>query len=103
MKKIFLPLFVIAIITCSHAQNYLGVRSSNYAGILGASLNPSSLTTSKLSWDVNLISGTIDFDNNFLYIPEDSMTFLGFGNIVDKLKVFDFLNPSFSLSPSDFN
>jgi len=49
MKKILLPLFMIAVITGAHAQNYLGIRNSNYAGILGSTLNPSSMIYSKLN------------------------------------------------------
>ena len=65
MKKIFLPLFMIAIVSGAHAQNYLGIRNSNYAGILGATLNPSSMIYSKLNWDVNLASGTMVMSPGF--------------------------------------
>src|ERR1700748_2922378 len=100
MKKFLLLLFVIAIITGAHAQNYIGIRNSNYAGILGATLNPSSMIDSKLNWDINLASGTGDFDNDFLYIPKDSLKFFGFGHIADLVQAkhyytrFDPNNPT---------
>lgn len=41
---------------------------------------------SKLGFDFNIMSGTIDGDNNFLYIPKDSLKFLGIGNFIDLVK-----------------
>src|SRR6185295_18536069 len=96
VKKLGLLLAMgAACIVCS-AQQYLGIRNSNYAGISGAYLNPSSIADSKLKWDIQIATGQITFDNDFLYIPKDSLTFLGFGNIVDHIKndgVFTRFNP----------
>ena len=90
MKKKLLLLFLAGTINITHAQQYLGIRNSNYSGILGSTLNPSSMIESRLSWDINLGSGTIDGDNNFLYIPKDSLKFFGFGNIWDRVKAKSF-------------
>jgi len=86
MKKILQLLLMFGIISTTHAQQYLGVRNSNYAGILGATLNPSSMADSKLGWDINLGSASFTADNTFLYIPKDSLKFLGFGTIADLAK-----------------
>ncbi len=86
MKRILPLLILFLAITHCQAQQYLGVRNSNYAGILGATLNPSSMIESKLGFDLNIASGTLDGDNNFLYIPKDSLKFLGVGNFVDLVK-----------------
>ncbi len=69
-----------------NAQFELGIRNGNFAGINGASMNPSFIVDGRLSWDVNIGSGSFTFDNTFLYIPKDSLKFLGFGNIIDQVK-----------------
>jgi hypothetical protein len=60
------------------AQEFLGVRNSNYAGIQSVFLNPSAITGSKLPWDFNVFSEGNFFDNNFFYAPKGSIPPLGF-------------------------
>lgn len=86
MKRIYPALVLLLACYSVNAQQYLGVRNGNYAGILGSTLNPSFMADSKLSWDVNLGSGSVTFDNTFLYIPKDSLKFFGIGTIVDLIK-----------------
>ncbi len=64
------------------AQQLLGIRNSNYAGIQGALLNPSSIADSKLKWDVNVWSVDEVFANTFLYAPKNSFPFFGVGRII---------------------
>jgi Family of unknown function (DUF5723) len=64
------------------AQQNLGIQNSNYAGIQGALLNPSSIADSKLKWDVNILSWDVSFANNFLVAPKSSLNFLGFKRII---------------------
>ena len=64
------------------AQQNLGIRNSNYAGIQGALLNPSSIADSKLKWDVNVWSVDEVFDNSFLYAPKNAIPFFGVGKII---------------------
>lgn len=63
------------------AQQDPGISSSNYAGIRSAFLNPSSIADSKIQSDLNIISGGLVFDNNFVYIPKTSVPVLGFKKI----------------------
>ncbi len=67
---------------CLLAQQNLGIRNSNYAGIQGALLNPSSIADSKLKWDVNILSMGEVFDNTYLYAPKSSLTLFGFKKII---------------------
>jgi hypothetical protein len=64
------------------AQQNLGIRNSNYAGVQGALLNPSSIADSKLHWDVNVVSGGEVFANSFLFAPKSSLPFFGVGKII---------------------
>ena len=65
------------------AQQQLGIQNSNYAGIRGALLNPSSIADSKLKWDVNILSGDVVFANTFLYAPKSSVPVFGFKRIIE--------------------
>ncbi len=83
-KTIFLLLFFHNVVNVS-AQQDLGIRNSNYAGIQGTSLNPGSIADSKLKWDVNVLSTSTVFDNTFLFIPRDSLHLFGFKNIINDI------------------
>lgn len=55
----------------------LGIVNSNYAGVYGISNNPSSMITSKLYMDFNLIGMQGSFNNNYIYInAKDALPFL---------------------------
>jgi outer membrane protein OmpA-like peptidoglycan-associated protein len=58
MKKILL-LILITISTNLYAQNYLGVSSSNYAGVMGTDIQPASFVDGRFMFDLNL--GSVNF------------------------------------------
>jgi hypothetical protein len=66
----------------SQAQQNLGIRNSNYSGIQGSLLNPSSIADSKLKWDVNVLSGDVVFDNTFLFAPKGDLPLFGFKRVI---------------------
>jgi Family of unknown function (DUF5723) len=82
MKEFVIVLCCMPICIYLSAQQNLGIRNSNYAGIQGALLNPSSIADSKLKWDVNVWSVGEVFDNSFLYAPKNSLSFFGVGKII---------------------
>src|SRR5450432_1558392 len=82
MKKIVFLLFCMQNCLCLIAQQNLGIRNSNYAGIQGALLNPSSIVDSKLKWDINVMSVGEVFHNTFLYAPQSSLNFFGIKKII---------------------
>lgn len=81
MKKTVV-LFLTLLTLRAAAQEDVGVRNSNYAGIQGSLLNPSSIAGSKLDWDIQLVSGQVDFANNFLYAPKSQIPFFGIRRII---------------------
>ncbi len=88
MKKLFtLLLLLLLLLTCSYtissAQDMFGIANSNYAGLNGIDLNPSSIVDSRLGFDLNLITVGITADNNYLYIPKSNLSFFGFKKIAD--------------------
>ena len=82
MRIILVFVLCVHICLCLTAQQNLGVRNSNYAGIQGSLLNPSSIADSKLKWDLNVMSVGEVFDNIFLYAPKNSLSFFGIKKII---------------------
>ncbi len=84
MKKLTQLLVVLILISStSNAQEMLGIRPSNYAGLHAIGLNPSFIAGSRYSIDINVIGAGITFENDFLYIPKEKLNFFGFGKIAD--------------------
>lgn len=48
-----------------------GLVNSNYAGVNGVLVNPSSFTDSKLYLDINLATAGVFFNNNYLYVAKN--------------------------------
>jgi hypothetical protein len=67
------------------AQQELGIRNSNYAGIQSIGLNPSAIADSRLKWDINVFATNTLYDNTFLFIPRDSLHVFGFKNIINDM------------------
>jgi hypothetical protein len=82
MKGMVMLFFCCAMALGALAQHDLGLWNSNYAGIQGTLLNPSSIAGSRLDWDVHLFSVNVDFANDFLYAPKSSVPFFGIGRII---------------------
>lgn len=57
------------------AQGSLGIISSESAGVNEVMLNPSRMPFSRYYLDVNLLTGNLFFDNNYIYIPAAHYTF----------------------------
>lgn len=69
MNRLILVLATIFLTNAfSWAQEQLGMRTSNYAGANGLTLNPASSLTNPFSWDVNLLEFGQFFDNNYLFV-----------------------------------
>jgi outer membrane protein OmpA-like peptidoglycan-associated protein len=56
-----------------NAQQYLGVITSNYAGIMGADLQPASIVDSRIKVDINLFSVNMSAWQNARYFQSDNM------------------------------
>src|SRR5678809_770105 len=82
MKKVAIFLLCLHNVIFIYAQQDLGMRNGNYAGIQSVCLNPSAIADSKLKWDINVFSVSTVYDNTFLYIPRDSLHIFGFRKIM---------------------
>lgn len=66
-----LAIIVVSLLNLSlGAQDMLGVMNSNYAGVYGIALNPSTMVASRLYMDYNLIGIQGFVDNNYAYIQQ---------------------------------
>jgi len=63
MKKILL-FFSISLTLFASGQNYLGVASSNYSGVMGTDLQPASFVDGRFVFDLNLASGNFNLYQN---------------------------------------
>jgi hypothetical protein len=82
MHKKLAFVFCMSISIPSFAQYNMGLSNSNYSGIQGALLNPSSIAGSRLKWDVNVLTVDVNFDNNFVYVPKGAVPAFGFHTIL---------------------
>src|SRR6187402_593194 len=65
MKKSLLSLTVLFSVACANAQSYMGYIPDNYAGIQGVLFNPASIVDSRFKTDINLLSTSSSFNNDF--------------------------------------
>ncbi|MEL7339398.1 MAG: DUF5723 family protein, partial [Bacteroidota bacterium] len=70
--RLLLFLFCLASVPL-HAQDQLGLRLDNYAGISGVTLNPASMVGSPLRWDLRLGGGGLFVDNNYAYFRNTNL------------------------------
>lgn len=92
MNKILTLVAACGLTLSINAQDMLGVRNSNYAGVTGIDLNPASIVDSRLKFDFNILTIGAVIDNNYLFIPKDSLKFVGIKNIVDRINKKDYLD-----------
>lgn len=73
MKALTLISSLLLVVTIAPAQEQLGLRLGNYAGITSLQLNPSWQVNGPLKWDVNLVAGGVFTHQDYLYGQRGSM------------------------------
>ncbi|MFT5777190.1 MAG: outer membrane protein OmpA-like peptidoglycan-associated protein [Crocinitomicaceae bacterium] len=63
----------VALSFSSFSQNYLGIHSSNYGGVMATDLNPASFVDGRFKVDINLASANIGFWTNAGYFDSGDM------------------------------
>ena len=69
--KLIILILIAGIGFSGEAQEMHGYVHSNYAGITGSLINPSSLITSKVYMDINLLGLHVNVDNNYVYLAKE--------------------------------
>lgn len=73
MKRVILFLAGMSIISFSaNSQIQQGLRTSNYSGVNSLQLNPSAFQYSPLKWDLNIVSGGLFIENDYLFIENSN-------------------------------
>lgn len=105
MKTILTTYFFFLSMIIVQSQSYIGHTVDNYAGVHGVIYNPANIVESNLRADINLISGSVFIDNDYVGIGLNEL-FNSDGNLDDSLERFpssannfdiniDVLGPSF--------
>ncbi|HLG34946.1 MAG TPA: hypothetical protein VI757_08715 [Bacteroidia bacterium] len=97
MKR-FLILILFVISAGANAQEMLGIANSNFAGNMGMGLNPASMLLMPYRWELNLISGDLFLENNYVAYPKNRIIPTSEGQVT--LPHGGFLD-SYSLTPKN--
>ena len=76
MKKLLQFLILITSFNLS-AQDFLGLQSSNYAGVIGAYSNPANIVDNRLKFDLVLVGNAFAFDNNYVGVKRSALKYTG--------------------------
>lgn len=74
MKNLLFPIFAFIFLSNGYSQNYLGVSTSNYAGVMGNDVNPASFVDGRFKFDLNLVSTNLNVYQNFGYFDTKYMS-----------------------------
>lgn len=76
MRKflLVLPLFFIS---QAKSQDFLGLQTSNYAGVTGVYSNPASIVDNRMAFDMSLIGFGITADNNYFGVRRKALKYTG--------------------------
>ncbi len=55
------------------AQEMLGIANSNFAGNMGIEMNPASIATMPYRFEINILSGDIFLENDYIYFPANKI------------------------------
>lgn len=65
------------------SQDFLGISTSNYAGVTGVMLQPASIVDSRHKFDINLFSAGTNFSNNYLQVNRKALLKFNSNNFND--------------------
>lgn len=77
MKKIVLVILTLFFYLGITAQDFLGLQSSNYAGIIGVYSNPANIADNRMKVDVALVGLNLNVDNNYFGVKRKALKFTG--------------------------
>jgi outer membrane protein OmpA-like peptidoglycan-associated protein len=73
MKKLIVCFSLLAIQVQINAQSYLGLSSSNYAGVIGNQVNPANFVDGRYKFDLLLFGTNMNIYQNFGYFDANAM------------------------------
>ena len=78
--------FLFFFFTClaASAQEMWGISNSNFAGVMGMSLNPATIVAAPYTMEINAISGDLFMQNNYVYLRKGNLETSDFYTTPDK-------------------
>ena len=67
-KLLGVTILLICTLNTLWAQSFLGINNGNYAGVTGVMLQPASIVDSRYKFDINLISSSVNYSNNYFLV-----------------------------------
>ncbi len=64
MKKLLLPFFLLPVFFSAKSQSFIGLNTSNYAGVSGVFFNPAYAADSRYRWSASLLQFDLSIANN---------------------------------------
>lgn len=111
MNKILLIGALILISTDNlFSQDYLGLSSGNYGGIQSVMLQPANVADNRYKFEVNLVSTSLNFQNNYVgisrsFFTQNFFSFKGYDNFGDfkskELRRENYLNENVYMKASN--
>jgi outer membrane protein OmpA-like peptidoglycan-associated protein len=74
MRNIAATLFLVALAYAGFGQSPWGIQASSFGGIYSAQLNPANLADNRISTELHLGGGSVDFWNNYIKINSSLLT-----------------------------
>lgn len=75
IKKIAFLILVSFSLTSMQAQEFLGIRQSNYSGVMGLDLNPASIADNRMKMDMVIFGASVYGYNNHAYFNPKHMPY----------------------------
>ncbi|MDZ4664561.1 MAG: DUF5723 family protein [Bacteroidota bacterium] len=73
MKRVLISLGFIAAFLGVRSQDFQGIQTSNYAGVLGVYSNPASIADNRLTFDMSLFALNFVADNNYVGVKRSAL------------------------------
>lgn len=73
MRYPFIIILMLFFPNFNKGQEMLGISGSDYAGLNGATLNPATIVSFPVQWEVNLMTLNLFFDNNYGYMKDQNI------------------------------
>lgn len=73
MRKLLLAVTSVIASNFLQAQDFMGIQTSNYAGVVGVYSNPANIVDNRMKFDMTLLGVSFAFDNNYVGVKRSSI------------------------------
>lgn len=77
MRNFLLSFFFMALVSPMLAQDFLGLKIGNYAGVHGLAINPAINVNGPKQIDINFLSFGMSFESNYIYLEKSNIFLAG--------------------------